>query len=346
MSEASTIAIPWRIRLQAWWEGYDPLDYLERLSGESADAEGDEPEMPPSIALPKTMSLDELMSDQPSTREAKGEGAVYEFEEESEPDPVWPRAKMEVSQRVFGRGFIMPGGPDHAVEAVKSLGLDPVQSVLDLSMGLGGPGAAMAEKYGVWITGYERNRALLDLSATVLSTIKSGDQVRGNHLDPETLYLPRKKFDVVISLETMHRIQDRIALIGKIRNALKDWGQLLMSDYVLPNENAPSERLQAWMRSRGEPVTLWTRQQYEVALANQGLDIRVIKDESELQAEMIRQDFASFVTTLNANKAVTDTPIGRAALMDLAEDWSRLAALLQDGELQLLRFLAIKPEES
>jgi len=344
MSEASTIPVPWRTRLRAWWEGYDPLEYVEWRDGASLDP--DDVEVPASIALPKTMSLDELMADEPSTRDTAGESVDEAFLEEESPDPVWPRAKMEISQRVFGRGFIVPGGPEHAVEVVRSLGLDPVQSVLDLSMGLGGPAAAMAERYGTWITGYERNRALLNLASTVLTTVKSGDQVRGNHLDPDSLYLPRKKFDVVLSSESMHRVQDRIALLGKIRNAMKDWGQFLMSDYVLPQEGQASDRLMAWMRNRGEPVTLWTREQYEVALSNQGLDIRVIKDESEQHAEMIRQDFAEFVTSLNANKSVTDTPLGGAALMDLAEDWSRLATLLQKGELQLLRFLAMKPEDS
>lgn len=344
MSEASTVAVPWRIRLRAWWEGYDPLDYVEWQGRDSEESEQDYA-LPPSIALPKTMSLDELMDDGPATRDTAGEGIDDAFLEEDEPDPVWSRAKLEVSQRVFGRGFVVPGGADHAVETVRSLGLDPVQSVLDLSMGLGGPAAAVAEKYGVWITGYERNRALLETAGIVLTTIKAGDQVRSNHLDPDTLYLPRKKFDVVISSESMHRIQDRISLIGKVRGALKDWGQFLMSDYVLAQDGEPSKRLLTWLQSRGEPVTLWTREQYEVALANQELDIRVIRDESELHAEMIRQEFANFVTTLNANKSVTETPVGRSALMEIAEDWSRLAALLTSGELQLVRFLALKPGE-
>jgi cyclopropane fatty-acyl-phospholipid synthase-like methyltransferase len=259
---------------------------------------------------------------------------------------VWPRAKVEVSQRVFGRGFLAPGGPDHVIDIVKSIGLDPVQTVLDLSMGLGGPGAAMAGTYGVWITGYERNPALFDIAATVLPTLKAGDQVRTNFFDPETVELPRKKFDVVLSGESMHGIQNRVALIQKIFDSLKDWGQFLMSDFVVPDESTPSERLKTWMQNRGEPVTLWTRQQYEVALSNQKFDVRSIKDESKVYVDMIRHDFASFVATLNADKAVTETPIGRAALMDLAEDWSRLATLLQDGELQLLRFLAMKPEET
>ena len=47
-----------------------------------------------------------------------------------------------------------------------------------------------------------------------------------------------------------------------------------------------------------------------------------------------------------ADKAVTETPIARAALVDLAEDWSRLASLLQKGELQLVRILAMKRGES
>lgn len=328
--------------MRAWWEGYDPLDYMEQRAGESVE----DPTVPENIALPKSFDLDAFMAGSDSTRDAAGEGADYDFAEEDHPDPVWPRAKMEICQRVFGRGFVVPGGADRAVEAVRPLGLDPVQQVLDLSVGLGGPAAAMAERYGVWITGYERNPALLDLAATVLPSVKAGDQVRVNPLDPETLYLPRKKFDVVLSHESLHRVADRIQLMGKVRNALKDFGQFMITDYVLPSDAPPSKRLRTWIANRGEPVVLWTREQYEVAFANQSMDIRVIKDESGQHAEMIRSQFADFVATLNASKSITRTPVGRAAMGDVAEDWSRLASLLQAGELQLLRFLAMKPEEA
>lgn len=295
------------------------------------------------MALPKMMSFDDLMESH--AKESELNDGDLEFLEEAAPDPVWPRAKVEVSQRVFGRGFLSPGGPEHVIDTVKSVGLDPVQSVLDLTMGLGGPDAAIAGKYGVWVTGYERNPALFDIAATVLPSIKAGDQVRTNFFDPETVELPRRKFDVVLSNESMHAVQDRLALITKVYDSLKDWGQFLMSDFVLPNEETPSERLMKWVQNRGEPVTLWTREQYEVAFTNQKFDVRFMKDESETYQHMIRHNFAAFVETLNADKAVTETTTGRAALVDLAEDWSRLANLLQKGELQLVRFLAMKREE-
>ncbi|MFX4221383.1 MAG: methyltransferase domain-containing protein [Thalassobaculum sp.] len=343
MSEARTIAVPWHIKLRAWWEGYDAQEYVEwRQRADSDGTEDDEPSLPPSIALPKMMSLDDLMDETP----ADGTGAGVEFEEEAAPDPVWSRAGIAVSQRVFGRGFVAPGGADAAIEMAKPLGLDPVQSVLDLTMGLGGPGAALAGKYGVWITGYERNPALFDQAVIELAAIKSGDQVRTNFYDPETVELPRRKFDVVLFVDEMHRVQDRLALIAKIHASMKDWGQFLLGDYVIPDENPPSDRLRAWMGNRGEPVTLWTRAQYETALSNQGFDVRVIRDVSQTQAELIRNDFAKFVSALNADRQVTETPVGRQALMALAEDWSRLATLLQNGELQLLRFVSMKPEET
>lgn len=348
VSEASTITVPWHIRLKAWWEGYDPDEYVEwrdRDPESGADGEDtDDPSMPASIALPKMMSFDDLMASH-ATESGLNDGDL-EFLEEVAPDPVWPRAKVEVSQRVFGRGFVTPGGAEQIIDAAKSLGLDPVQSVLDLTMRLGGEDAAIAGKYGVWVTGYERNPALFEISGLVLPTIPAGDQVRPSFYDPETVELPRKKFDVVLSNENMHCVQDRVALIAKIYESLKDWGQFLMSDFVLPDEKPPSERLMKWLQNRGEPVTLWTKEQYEVALANQTFDVRFVKEESEDYEHRIRHDFAAFVETLNADKVVTETPVARAALVDLAEDWSRLASLLQKGELQLVRILAMKRGES
>lgn len=348
MSEARTITAPWHIRLKAWWEGYDTDEYVEWRDRdhetEADDEESGGSSLPASIALPKMMSFDDMMAHH--AKESELNDGDLEFLEEAAPDPVWSRAKVEVSQRVFGRGFLTPGGPDHVIDIVKSVGLDPVQSVLDLTMGLGGPAAAIAGKYGVWVTGYERNPALFDIAATVLPTIKAGDQVRTNFFDPESVELPRKKFDVVLSNENMHCVQDRLVLIEKIYASLKDWGQFLMSDFVLPTEDPPSERLTKWLEKRGEPVTLWTQAQYEVAFTNLKFDVRFMKDESGTYEHMIRHDFAGFVETLNADKAVTETPLGRAALVDLAEDWSRLANLLQKGELRLVRFLAMKREET
>lgn len=350
MSDTSRPDVPWRTRLRAWWEGYDAQEYLEWR--ERSDGTLDNLDIPPGITLPKSMSLEELMEESDGdeaanqeTGEKSREAAVYAFEKEENPDPVWPRARIEIAQRIFGTGFLAPGGAQRFIDAAVPLGLDPVQSVLDLSLGVGGPAAAISEKWGVWIDAYERNPALFEHAGTALKMLKGGDQVRPKSLDPDTVELPRKKYDVVLCFEMMHRLQDRISLMGKIRNSMKDWGQLLLSDYVLPGDDEPSDRVMGWVRRRREPITLWTRQQYEVALSNCGLDLRVVRDESEEHGETIRTAFAQFVSTLNANKSVTQTPIGRAALMKVAEDWSRLATLLQRGELQLLRFTALKPGE-
>lgn len=350
MSEASTITVPWHIRLKAWWEGYDTDEYVEWREREpEADGEveeADDPSRPAAIALPKMMSFDDMMAEHAAPSKPDLNDGDLEFLEEMAPDPVWSRAKVEVSQRVFGRGFVTPGGSEQIIDTVKSVGLDPVQSVLDLTMRLGGEDAAIAGKYGVWVTGYERNPALFEISASVLPAIKAGDQVRPNFYDPETVELPKRKFDVVLSNESMHCVQDRAALMAKIYESLKDWGQFLMSDFVLPDEKPPSERLTKWLERRGEPVSLWTKAQYEAALTELTFDVRYVKEESEAYEHRIRHDFAAFVATLNADKAVTETPIARAALVDLAEDWSRLASLLQKGELQLVRILAMKRGES
>ncbi len=318
MSDASIDTIPITTRLRAWWEGYDPREYEDWRNARDGRADEDAEPGLARIELPELEPIEIL------TRDADGEGA----------------------QRIFGRGFISPGGPEQAVDMARALGLDPVQSVLDISLGLGGQAAALAEAFGIWVTGYERNPVLVERAESELSKLSSGDQVRVNHYEPETLDLPKRKFDVVICREQLHRIDDRLLVLSKVRGALKTWGQFLLTDYVIPSDDAPSKRLQTWMRSRGENVTLWTREQYEVALSNQGLDVRVVKDESEAHAEMIRSAFKAFVSEINANKAVTTTAVGRDALGKLAEDWSRLANLLQDGEVQLVRFLALKPEQT
>ncbi len=312
MAASGGPTIPLRHRLAAWWRGYDASEYYAWRAGAVSES-------PPSMGdliprLPTLTAVDHA------------------------------RARVDVLQRLFGAGYTSPGGPEQAVEIVKPLGLTPVHSVLDLSAGLGGAATAVAQRFGVWITGYEMDPELSERAASVIATLKGGGHVTVRGFAPEGFSLRPKSFDCVVSRESMFEVRNRAALLKEVHAVLKDWGQLVITDYVLPVEGEPSERVRAWLDSEDLTGRPWSRAEYERAFADLRFDVRILEDRSVEHRRHIRDHFARFVASLDGSDPLAEDPALRAALIAEVERWARRAALLESGELALYRFFALKPE--
>lgn len=312
MAGSDDPSIPLRHRLAAWWRGYDAAEYYAWQAGGGP---------------PRGHSMEDLIPKVPVL---------------STVDHT--RARIDVLQRLFGPGYVSPGGAEHAVQMVKPFGLTPEHSVLDLSAGLGGAATAVVQRFGVWITGYEMDPELAEWAPAVVATLKGGDHVTVRGFSPDDFTLRPKSFDCVISRESMFGVRDRAALLKTIHGVLKDWGQLVVTDYVLPGEAAPSDRVKGWLESEDLTYKPWAKRDYEKAFADLGFDVRVLEDRSDEHRQQIRETFARFVEHLNVSDRMAEDPAHRAALIVEAERWARRAALLEAGELALYRFFLIKPE--
>lgn len=314
MDASDAPSIPLRTRLAAWWRGYDPAEYHAWVSGATTET-------------PHPPSLEDLLPQTPT----------ISVEDHA-------RARIDVLQRLFGPGFTMPGGGEQAIAIVKPFGLTPVHSVLDLSAGLGGAAAAVVQRFGVWITGYEMDPEIAERAPAVISTLKGGDHVTVRGFTPEGFSLRPKSFDCVVSRESLFAVRDKAALVKEIHGVLKDWGQLALTDYVLPTEQPPSDRVQKWMESEDLSYKPWSKQEYERAFAGLGFDVRVVEDRSDEHRRQIRDHFAQFVSGLDETDPLAANPARREALIVEAERWARRASLLEKGDLALYRFFLLKPE--
>lgn len=306
-------SIPLRDRITAWWRGYDAADYHAWRSG-NAEA-------------PRSHSIEDLIPKPPVL---------------STVDHT--RARVDVLQRLFGPGYVSPGGGEYVVEIVKAFGLTPEHSVLDLAAGLGGPATAIVQRFGVWITGYEMDAGLAEWAPSVVATLKGGDHVTVRGYLPEELALRPASFDCVLSRESLFMVRDRQELLKTIHGVLKGWGQFVITDYVLPADQPPSDRIQSWLESEDLTYKPWSKSDYEKAFAELGFDVRVVEDRSDEHRQHIRDTFARFVQQLDASDPLAEDPAHRAALIVEAERWARRASLLEGGDLALYRFFLIKPE--
>ena len=324
--------VPLPVRLEAWWNGYDPSElHAFKLAQQEQGGSGG---LGPADAHKNFI-----------TRDLEVEAEV------DDDDPVWPDSRIDVVQRLFGRGFIGPGGAERMAEICKPFGLTSEESVLDVSAGLCGGPAALSEFFGVRVTGYEHRPKLLSSAPSAIKGLKGASRVKLEGYEQSNFAPPPKSANCVLSRDTLHLIADKVGMLDGMKAAIKDIGQLLITDFVTETNEAPTGRVRAWIEDSAEPISLWSVERYQKALGDRGLDIRIVEDLSPLYAETIKGAFAAFVTA--AGQSAKDGKAGgagvfagkprrQAALIQEAENWARRASMLEAGELKAYRFFALK----
>ena len=103
--------VPFRVKLFAWWRGYDPADVYP---GDPVELEFDT----------RRRSPDAQVAGVAKTRKTQV--------------PLWTADRIQVVERLWGPGLHTPGGEEHVKTLVKPFGLNPTMTVLDLGAGLQG----------------------------------------------------------------------------------------------------------------------------------------------------------------------------------------------------------------
>jgi SAM-dependent methyltransferase len=234
-----------RDRLKAWWEGYE---LLETPAAQPTEAEHDgEPEAP----------------------------RVLHYEP---PKQRWETSRVTLVQKVWGEGFATPGGHNHILDMIKILGLDPALTVLDLGAHLGGAGRVMSGKFGVWVTGFEADPALVEAGMGLSVKAGMGEKAPVLAFDPGTFEHKQSSVDCVFSKEFLFTVADKRKFLKAVEDLLKPKGQLLFTDFVLAKPNLRSPTLENWIENEPERPYPWAIEDYEEAFGGLRIDIRVAED--------------------------------------------------------------------
>jgi len=297
--------VPFSVRFKAWWEGVDVNDLLRDGRQRKTEAA--------SIAVNETLK-----------REESGE---------------WPDLRLQVLKRLWGEGFIYPGGPRQAVRLVKPMNLDPTKTVLDLTAGLGGGTRAMSEAFGLWITGMETD-PVLAAKAHELSVVAGMEKKAPiSPCDIETLELQTGRYDGVLIRDRFWSIKDKEQVLRKVDSSLKSKGHLILTDLALKDTASTAcDAVQSWMEAEGERCTPWTMDDYRNIFSDVRMETRIFKDEAEEYRALILNGWSDFVENL-ANEELDRDFVDM--LMQEAKEWQRLVRALETGDLCYLRIHAI-----
>lgn len=319
--------IPLSLRFKAWWEGYDAEEYARLKLKKNTPAPAPQPparEPEPPIITP-----------------LQGEKRP-EADHDLPVDP-WDEKRIDVAQLIWGRGFCGPGGPEHVIAISKLLTLTPEMSMMHLGAGLGGPARALAEAFGVWVTGYETSPSLVAAGSELSAMAGMAKKAPMTYLDLSSPQPFERKYDRVMIDGFLSLVADKQDLLTRVEESLKPDGLCLITDYFLADEKTlthPAYR--EWVAGEPRNLTLVRVEELREILQRCGYHVRVDDNLSAEYVSLIDQ------TWTGADKIVSDllAQPGQNHLVNVvikeAELWARRARLLREGHITYRRLLAAK----
>jgi SAM-dependent methyltransferase len=253
-------------------------------------------------------------------------------------DPVWPSARIGVVERLWGEGFLFPGGGDEVLRLAKPLGLSAASSLLLVGAGVGGPPRLIASEFGVWVTGYEANPRLVELANERSRRAGLGRRAQVEQWDPDVPKFPRRYFHHGIVIDAL-RVADPEALLHAISLALKPGGQLVLLETVsdLPLDRAePIVGTWARLDHRGPEVP--SELGVTTVLGRLGFDVRIVEDVSRREMEEAVQGWQRAVKGwAQMHPSLRQVTV----VVREAELWLARFRLMRAGRLRLVRWHAM-----
>ncbi len=253
---------------------------------------------------------------------------------------TWPPARRAFCQRLWGLGFIDPGGRDFTLHLLKPCDLGPQHTVLDLTTGLAGGAQAMSDTFGIWVDAMDPDPELATAAQEHCERKGYGTRVKISGFDPSSMTLKKKRYDCVFVRERFHTFDNKPAVIKAIRAALKPKGQLILTDFVQTAQGA-GPATEKWRTLTGHGATIPTAEDYRAVMAAAKLDVLILEEDPTDFRSHVLDGWSDFVDNLDKAEFTREFV---DLLMVEAERWLALTRAIDAGEVSYLRVHAIRPK--
>jgi tocopherol O-methyltransferase len=166
---------------------------------------------------------------------------------------------------------------EHCVGLLGAVGCD----VLDVGCGHGGTAVYLAEQHGCRVVGITISEKQAHIARVKAAQAGVAKQVSIVTQDVETFAYPAAQFDLVWTMESSEHFADKRGYFQNASRTLRAGGQLLLSAWTGSMASARVQEVATRFLCPG----LWTREQYESAVATAGLRVRSSEDLSALVAQ-------------------------------------------------------------
>jgi hypothetical protein len=253
--------------------------------------------------------------------------------------PLWSRDRQDIVDALWGDGYQFPGGEIETLRLAKPLGLSAASSLLLLGAGGGGAAASIAQRLGVWVSGFEADEDLVIAAQARLGRTKLGKRAQMDQWSPAEPDLKRHYYHHCLALEPLRGNQPE-PLLSAVSNAIKPGGQLMLAEMVADQPLSRTDPdVARWAAlERRAPEALPTEVTITRVLGRLGFDVRVVEDISRRHMDQAMLGWRMRVRDLEEMP-----PTRRQAMLIVAEAelWLVRMRLFRTGRLRMVRWHGI-----
>lgn len=265
-----------------------------------------------------------------------GNSSAFGTDDRTLDDPTWPRARVDLVQRLFGDGLVWPGGEDminrmmRPLEQDMDVDLDKDARVVELGAGLGGIGARLSQQTGATVTAFEDRMGLVDHGVAWIE--KSGASVKLDRRELNDTGLRRGFADAVIARDSFMAVRRKKHLFDHVFHILKPTGKLVYTDLFLTGDDPECPEVAVWSAMEPRPMYLMNPQSARDMLYDIGFAMPDFVDITDAYLAGIREAFGQVGTILK--EAGPDALTLQPLLVAEAEYWTRRSTLMESGEVR------------
>lgn len=269
---------------------------------------------------------------------ALGPEAIAE-PEKSEIRTAWPATRLALTNRLWGTGFIVPGGETEVLRLARPLGVSAAASLLILGVGSGGPASVVTCNLGAWVTGMDNDPSLLAAARGLITRSRLQKKVSIAAWNPVHPDFDGKTYHHCLALEPFHDAQPEPILDALVR-ALKPGGQVVITELAAPEPlKATDPVVRRWAElEHRDPADMLAPVTVTRMLGRVGLDVRVAEDMSQRHLEHAIVGWRALLHDLRDKKPSRQEA---AQLVREAELWLLRRRLIRDGRLRMMRWNAM-----
>lgn len=249
----------------------------------------------------------------------------------------------DVKEFVWGDDCHDIGVLDYSFQLIKSFGLNPSMSFLDLNAGFGGLCRKANEEFNVWTQGLEHDQYLAEKGME--KSVMQGKTKKApiDHYSLEDFELKAKSYDGIIARDLLFKVRDKHRFMTQIHESLKHFGQVIITDmtFVKKEYNDNIDLISFWAETEGEFVFPNDFDSYISLFAHEdfSFDLRIRENISSNLSKQIRVQLAKILTRIQEKKPSQE--FLRAIIKEISL-WAARLKLIENGIIQANRFYLVK----
>jgi SAM-dependent methyltransferase len=243
----------------------------------------------------------------------------------------YPEAELRFFEKVWGKGFVSPGGPEEVAEILRDVDLEN-KRILDIGCGMGGIDILLVKDHGAAeVVGIDVEAPVLEKAKQYVSEEGLMDRIEFSLVEPGPLPFDEASFDIVFSKDALLHISDKKMLFADIFRTLKPNGMFVAGDWLRGEYEQASEQMALFGELTDNEFDMVTLREYGLKLRNAGFSEVALRDRNEWYLDVAKRE----LDTIRGLKDEIIAAVGLETYENAWESfWQVLVKTLISGEFR------------